>query len=100
MNITSQSNNDVGRLLSLITKDTRNVSEMIWMPFMLAHIPIEAFLSGGFVVADFGWTAIMSLIVIDVVFPKQLWISFIISGAIKNYLAHNDERNKVTNETT
>lgn len=99
LSITLQSNIDVGRLLSLIAAGTRNVSEIIWMSFMLALIPIEVFLPWGFVVADFGRNAIMSLIVIGIVFPIQLWISFIISGTIKNFLAHNDERNKVANQT-
>lgn len=53
LNITSQSNIDVNRLLSLISTDARNVCELIWMPFIFAVIPLEIFVPFGFVVVDF-----------------------------------------------
>ncbi|KAH7823453.1 putative Multidrug Resistance Associated Protein (MRP) [Monocercomonoides exilis] len=99
LNITSQSNVDTGRLLSLLAADTQNICYMIWMPFMLAFIPIELIIPFVFVCIDFGWVGIMSLIILFLFFPVQVFLSSLLAGSLKKYLSHNDDRNKVTNET-
>ncbi|KAH7828103.1 putative Multidrug Resistance Associated Protein (MRP) [Monocercomonoides exilis] len=99
LNITSQNNVDAGRLLSLLASDCSNVGDMIWMPFMLLLIPLQIIMPFAFVCAEIGWVGIISVIVVLLFFPIQGLITMFIGKHLNKYLAHNDERNRVTNET-
>ncbi|KAA6401150.1 MAG: hypothetical protein EZS28_003326 [Streblomastix strix] len=99
LNITAQSNIDTGRLLSLLSSDTNQIATMSPQLFYLISLPFEIFIPFGFVCYDWGASSLLAFAVIIVSIPLQLFISFILVGALGKYLVHNDERNKVTNET-
>ncbi|KAA6381010.1 MAG: putative ABC transporter C family member 3, partial [Streblomastix strix] len=99
LNITAQSNIDTGRLISLLSADTNQIAMMFPMFFYLIVLPLQIFIPFGFVCYDWGASAVISFAVIVVSIPFQIIISGILATSMKSYLAHNDERNKVTNET-
>ncbi|KAA6377626.1 MAG: hypothetical protein EZS28_026848 [Streblomastix strix] len=49
LNITSQSNIDTGRLLSLLTTDTNQIAQQFPMLFYLSTLPIQLLVPFGFV---------------------------------------------------
>ncbi|KAK2954114.1 Multidrug resistance-associated protein [Blattamonas nauphoetae] len=99
LNITAQSNIDSGRLLSLISTDCRNVAENLWMFYLMSMFPLQVLVPLGFVLFDFGWCGLISLGVIAIVIPITVAIMLVVGQHIHFFLAHNDERNKIMNET-
>ncbi|KAK2954768.1 Multidrug resistance-associated protein [Blattamonas nauphoetae] len=99
LNITAQSNIDIGRLLSLVSTDCRNVSESLWMVYLIPLIPFQVLVPLGFVIADFGWVAFVAIGVIIIVTPVSMIFMSFVGKYMNMYLTHNDERNKILNET-
>ncbi|KAA6398603.1 MAG: putative ATP-binding cassette sub-family C member Sur, partial [Streblomastix strix] len=99
LNITSQSNIDTGRILSLLSSDTGQLSSMFPMFFSLSVLPFEIFVPFGFVTYYWGVASLLAFVVIVISLPLQMWISTFLFKAVNMYYLHNDERNKVTNET-
>ncbi|KAA6383301.1 MAG: ABC transporter: Multidrug resistance-associated protein, ATP binding protein [Streblomastix strix] len=99
LNITSQSNIDTGRLLSLLSTDTNQIAMMFPMFFQMAVLPIQIFVPFGFICYEWGWSGLTSIGALILTFPFQAMVLPMLLKAMKGYLAHNDIRNKVTNET-
>jgi ABC-type multidrug transport system fused ATPase/permease subunit len=99
LNLSTQSNVDTGRLLSLLTTDTMNLASMIWQPFSLMLFPVQLLIPFVFVVIDFHAVGLVPLAVLFVAFIVQSFLAGGIGRHFERYLTHNDERNKVTNET-
>ncbi|KAK2945606.1 Multidrug resistance-associated protein [Blattamonas nauphoetae] len=99
LNITAQSNIDSGRLLSLISTDCRNVAENMWMFYIMLMVPVQVLVPLIFVLVDFGWCGLISLGVIIVVTPITMFVMSFVGVHIQFYMAHNDDRNKIMNET-
>ncbi|KAA6388286.1 MAG: putative Metal resistance protein YCF1 [Streblomastix strix] len=99
LNITAQSNIDTGRLLSLLSSDTNQIAMMFPMFFYLVVLPLQIFIPFGFVCYNWGVSSLLAFGVMILSMPLQLVISIFLIKALRGYLAHNDERNKVTNET-
>ncbi|KAA6390867.1 MAG: ABC transporter ATP-binding protein, partial [Streblomastix strix] len=98
LNITSQSNIDTGRLLSLLSTDTSSIAMMFPMFFNMILLPIQIFVPFGFVAYDWGLSSLMSFGVFLFSFPFQAMVVPVLIKALKGYLTHNDTRNKVINE--
>ncbi|KAK2950278.1 Multidrug resistance-associated protein [Blattamonas nauphoetae] len=99
LNITAQSNVDIGRLLSLVSTDCRNVGENLWMFYLITMVPLQVFVPLGFVIADFGWVALVAIGVIIVVTPISMIFMSFVGKYMTMYMSYNDERNKIMNET-
>lgn len=99
LNISAQSNVNTGRILSLVSSDCRMIGEMLTMMMMMFVIPFQVIVPLIFVIVELKWTFVMTFAVIIVMLPFQgIIVSFLVKG-MNTYLFHNDERNKVTNET-
>ncbi|KAK2941716.1 Multidrug resistance-associated protein [Blattamonas nauphoetae] len=99
LNITAQSNIDSGRLLSLVSTDCRMVSENMWMIYVFLLVPVQIMIPLVFVLIDFGWCGLISLGVIIVITPITMIFMFNVGIYARFFMAHNDERNKIMNET-
>ncbi|KAA6397284.1 MAG: putative ABC transporter C family member 5 [Streblomastix strix] len=99
LNITSQSNVDTGKLLSLISVDVQNIGTQVWVLLHCLHIPISILIPLIFVFYDIGATTLIALAVILLVMIPIIYFSSKMAKSIKKYLGSNDIRNKITNET-
>ncbi|KAA6388868.1 MAG: ABC transporter ATP-binding protein, partial [Streblomastix strix] len=99
LNITSQSNVDTGRLLSLLSTDTNQIAQMFPMFFQMVVLPLQIFVPFGFICYEWGWSALTSIGALLFTFSFQALVVPMLVKAMKGYLFHNDIRNKVTNET-
>ncbi|KAA6388416.1 MAG: hypothetical protein EZS28_016056, partial [Streblomastix strix] len=61
LNINSNSNVDAGKMISLITTDLKNITDFLWVPMMVLQYPICVLVPLGFVFADFGVTALVTV---------------------------------------
>ncbi|KAK2959609.1 Multidrug resistance-associated protein [Blattamonas nauphoetae] len=90
---------DSGRILSLVSTDSRIIAEMMPMFLMIFVLPVYIVVPLIFLIIDFQWIVLVALGASFVILIPNF---FIISGAIgyiKEYMAHNDLQNKITNET-
>ncbi|KAA6391870.1 MAG: putative Multidrug resistance-associated protein, partial [Streblomastix strix] len=99
LNISTQSNVDQGRLISLLSTDIYQLGTMISQCFQTILIPIQIFVPFGFVCYYWGVCSLIFFGIMVIVIPLQLIISVAFVKYMKSYLIHNDERNKITNET-
>ncbi|KAH7820908.1 putative Multidrug Resistance Associated Protein (MRP) [Monocercomonoides exilis] len=99
LNITSQSNIDTGRLLTLISADSRTVAEMMPMFLMMIWLPVQFFVPFGFLLYEFGVCTFMAFAVVILLLPLETWLVSKMMMKMKEYLSLNDQRNKITNET-
>ncbi|KAK2945717.1 Multidrug resistance-associated protein [Blattamonas nauphoetae] len=98
-NMASAGSADTGRILSLVSTDSRMVAEMLPMFFMLFSVPVYFFVPLIFLILDFKWVVVVPLVVsVLVMLPN-----FVIIGSfmkyMKTYMQYNDQRNRITNET-
>ncbi|KAA6352883.1 MAG: hypothetical protein EZS28_051590, partial [Streblomastix strix] len=99
LNISSQSNVDSGRLISLISADIYQMSQTIPQVFQAFITPLQIIVPFIFVCYYWGVCSLIFFGVMIVVLSFQMVFSIFFMKAIKNYLNHNDERNRITNET-
>ncbi|KAK2960698.1 Multidrug resistance-associated protein [Blattamonas nauphoetae] len=99
LNLNTQGEVDTGRLLSLITADTRNVGDLFWRTYLILLLPFQVIVPLVFVLIDFGATALISIAVWIVLIPISMIATFMMGKAMQKYLGANDERNKLINET-
>ncbi|KAK2953702.1 putative Multidrug resistance-associated protein 1 [Blattamonas nauphoetae] len=99
LNLNTQGEVDSGRLLSLITADTRNVGDLYWQIYFVLLLPIQIIVPLVFVLIDFGATALISIAVWLVLMPVSMVATMMMGVAMQKYLGSNDERNKMINET-
>ncbi|KAK2960293.1 Multidrug resistance-associated protein [Blattamonas nauphoetae] len=99
LNLNTQGEVDSGRLLSLITADTRYVGDLYWMIYFLLLLPIPILVPLVFVIIDFGAAALISIAVWIVLIPISMIATFMMGIGMQKYLAANDKRNKLINET-
>ncbi|KAK2954101.1 Multidrug resistance-associated protein [Blattamonas nauphoetae] len=98
-NMSSAGSADTGRILSLVSTDSRQVAEMLPTLFMFLSIPFYFIVPLIFLILDFKWIVVVPLIVsVLVMLPN-----FVLLGSfmkyVKSYMQHNDQRNRITNET-
>ncbi|KAA6380792.1 MAG: putative ABC transporter C family member 2, partial [Streblomastix strix] len=91
LNITSQSNINAGRLISFISADLNQIGVSLPYVFQIFLVPVQIFVPFGFVCYYFGIMLIMA--------PLQMMFTRFFMKYIQSYLMHNDERNKIINET-
>ncbi|KAK2954766.1 Multidrug resistance-associated protein [Blattamonas nauphoetae] len=99
MDLNTQGEVDSGHLLSLITADTRNVGDLYWMIYFIMLLPIPILVPLVFVLIDFGAAALISIAVWIVLIPISMIASLMMGVGMQQYLASNDGRNKIINET-
>ncbi|KAA6378290.1 MAG: hypothetical protein EZS28_026183, partial [Streblomastix strix] len=99
LNIAAQSDINAGRLFSLIAADTHQLSMMFPMFFQLILLPIQIFVPFGFIAYDWGWSSLMSFVILIIASLFQILIIPMHINSSKRYLYHNDTRNKLINET-
>ncbi|KAA6378355.1 MAG: putative multi drug resistance-associated protein MRP, partial [Streblomastix strix] len=98
MNLSSQSNVNTGRIISLLSADTYQMALYSPVFFQIVALPVQIIIPMVFVIIDWGASALLSFAVILITFPIQGIISSNMSKAMRLYLQFNDERNKITNE--
>ncbi|KAK2963551.1 Multidrug resistance-associated protein [Blattamonas nauphoetae] len=99
LNLNTQGEVDSGRLLSLITADTRNVGDLYWQVYMIILLPIQIIIPLVFVLIDFGAAALISLAVWIILIPISVFCTSMLGRSMQKYLGANDDRNKLINET-
>ncbi|KAK2941288.1 Multidrug resistance-associated protein [Blattamonas nauphoetae] len=99
LNLNTQGEVDSGRLLSLITADTRNVGDDYWQIYYLLLLPLHVVVPLVFVLIDFGATALISIAVWIVLIPISMISTVMMGVATQKYLESNDDRNTIINET-
>ncbi|KAA6390600.1 MAG: putative Multidrug resistance-associated protein 9, partial [Streblomastix strix] len=99
LNITSQSNINAGRLISFISADLNQIGIMIPHAFQIFLVPIQIFVPFGFVCYYFGASSLIFFGIMLIMAPFQMIFTRFFMKYIQSYLMHNDERNKILNET-
>ncbi|KAA6392071.1 MAG: putative ABC transporter C family member 3 [Streblomastix strix] len=90
MNLSSQSNANTGRVISLLSADTNQMAMMFPMFFQMFALPVQIIIPMIFVIID--WAVVL------ITFPIQGMLSTNMQKAMRAYLQFNDDRNKITNE--
>ncbi|KAJ4460314.1 Multidrug resistance-associated protein [Paratrimastix pyriformis] len=99
LNNASSSQTDSGQMITLISADARNATDtMVYLHYVWA-VPCLLVAAVVLVFYTIGWAGLPPLVLMLVCLPFQSWIGKKVMDATKNYMAVNDERVKVTNET-
>lgn len=99
LDMASQANLDRGKLISLVSNDSRNASEQVTQMFMIFFLPVQFFVPLGFVLGQFKHTGLIALAVLIVVLIPQFLFANGLQRSLKTYMISNDQRNRMTNET-
>ncbi|KAK2942132.1 Multidrug resistance-associated protein [Blattamonas nauphoetae] len=98
-NMASAGSADTGRILSLVSSDSRNIAELFPVMMMLFGLPVYIIVPLVFLILDFKWVVVVPIVVMLVVLIPNFFIINGMMSYVKEYMAFNDQRNKITNET-
>ncbi|KAK2949702.1 Multidrug resistance-associated protein [Blattamonas nauphoetae] len=98
-NMASAGSADTGRILSLVSTDSRTVAEMLPLFMMLFALPLYIIIPLIFLIVDFKWVVVVPIVVMILVLIPNFFLIQGMMSYVKAYMAYNDQRNKITNET-
>lgn len=99
IDLASQNSLEKGKLISLISNDSRNASDNISESLMILTIPAEILFVFIFVVYQLRWAGLIAECVLILVNIPQFLLTYGMHRVLHDYEISNDSRNRMVNET-
>lgn len=99
LDMSSQSNLDKGKLISLVSNDSRNACDQCAESLMIISLPSQIIVPFYFVIYHLKWVGVVVLIVLLLIAVPQFILTFAMQRALTQYMYSNDQRNRMMNET-